>query len=161
GFKQYNDNFGHPAGDSLLERLGARLQDAMDGIGRAYRMGGDEFCILAPVAEGAANTIAELAADALSEEGAGFAVRCSFGTAVLLGLPGEEIERIRLAAELHDIGKTAVPDQILSKPGALNDQEWEFIRRHTLIGERIVRAAPALASAADLVRSHRERLDGS
>ena len=49
GFKQYNDTFGHPAGDALLTRLGERLATALDGIGRAYRMGGDEFCILAPV----------------------------------------------------------------------------------------------------------------
>src|SRR4051812_792007 len=49
GFKSYNDAFGHPAGDALLERLGASLAAAMDGAGSAYRMGGDEFCILAPV----------------------------------------------------------------------------------------------------------------
>src|SRR3954447_4291243 len=225
GFKQYNDNFGPPAGDSLLSRLGARLEATMDGIGRAYRMGGDEFCILASVSEGGADAIAGLAASALAEDGVGFEVGCSYGvalipadtthagealrladqrmyrqkdsrrisagrqspnvlvtllaergmeserdsievaslaelTASLLGLPGEEVERIRLAAELHDIGKTAVPEEILRKPGALDEEEWKFIRRHTLIGERIVRAAPALAPAADLVRWHRERLDG-
>ena len=49
GFKQYNDTFGHPAGDALLNRLGTRLSAAMDGQGTAYRMGGDEFCVLAPV----------------------------------------------------------------------------------------------------------------
>ena len=52
GFKQYNDSFGHPAGDSLLARLGDRLATTMEGIGSAYRMGGDEFCVLASVAEG-------------------------------------------------------------------------------------------------------------
>ncbi|MHB8660087.1 MAG: GGDEF domain-containing protein [Solirubrobacteraceae bacterium] len=46
GFKQYNDTFGHPAGDKLLERLGARLRGVVDGRGMAYRMGGDEFCAL-------------------------------------------------------------------------------------------------------------------
>ena len=51
---------------------------------------------------------------------------------------------MRLAAELHDVGKVAVPDSILSKPAPLDDEEWEFIRRHTLIGERIIAAAPAL-----------------
>jgi GGDEF domain-containing protein len=48
GFKHYNDTFGHPAGDELLARLGARLQRALAGSGTAYRMGGDEFCVLAP-----------------------------------------------------------------------------------------------------------------
>ena len=47
GFKQYNDTFGHPAGDALLSRLGERLFDLVAGSGRAYRMGGDEFCVLA------------------------------------------------------------------------------------------------------------------
>ena len=78
-----------------------------------------------------------------------------------LGLSSGEAERIKVAAELHDVGKAAVPDAILEKPGELDEQEWQFIRRHTVIGERIVRAAPSLAHAADLVRSHHERLDGS
>jgi two-component system cell cycle response regulator len=46
GFKSYNDTFGHPAGDSLLTRLGHRLARAVDGHGEAYRLGGDEFCVL-------------------------------------------------------------------------------------------------------------------
>jgi GGDEF domain-containing protein len=48
GFKQYNDTFGHPAGDALLARLGERLAGAVEGIGAAYRMGGDEFCVREP-----------------------------------------------------------------------------------------------------------------
>ena len=50
--------------------------------------------------------------------------------------PQHEVKRVALAAELHDIGKTAIPDAILYKPGPLDDQEWEFMRRHTVIGER-------------------------
>jgi two-component system cell cycle response regulator len=69
-------------------------------------------------------------------------------------------ERAR-AAELHDIGKVAIPDSILSKPGPLSDDEWSFIRRHTIIGERILLAAPAMAGVARLVRSHHERFDGT
>ena len=65
------------------------------------------------------------------------------------------------AAELHDIGKVAIPDAILSKPGPLDPREWEFIRRHTLIGERIIAAAPALGAVARLVRSSHERWDGT
>jgi two-component system, cell cycle response regulator len=82
-------------------------------------------------------------------------------TALRLQLGHEEVEQIRHAAELHDVGKVAVPDAILSKPGALDEDEWAFIRRHTLIGERIVAAAPALTRVAALVRSSHERWDGA
>ena len=63
-----------------------------------------------------------------------------------LGLEGEELDHVRVAAELHDVGKVAIPDAILNKPGPLDDDEWAFMRRHTLIGERIVAAAPALGA---------------
>ena len=49
GFKAYNDSFGHPVGDALLVRLGSNLSAAISAVGRAYRMGGDEFCVLATV----------------------------------------------------------------------------------------------------------------
>ena len=62
---------------------------------------------------------------------------------------------------MHDIGKVAVPDAILDKPARLSDAEWEFIRRHTLIGERILAAAPALRSVAALVRATHENWDGT
>ena len=74
-------------------------------------------------------------------------------TAQRLGLTDEEAEQVRHAAELHDVGKVAIPDAILTKPGPLDPHEWEFIRRHTLIGERIIAAAPALGAVARLVRS--------
>ena len=81
-------------------------------------------------------------------------------TAQRLALPAHEVARIRLAAELHDVGKSALPDTLLNKPGALDAAEWEFVRGHTLAGERIIRAAPSLAHTADLVRSSHERFDG-
>ena len=65
-----------------------------------------------------------------------------------------------MAAELHDVGKVAIPDAIINKPGPLDDDEWAFMRRHTLIGERIVAAAPALGAVAQLVRASHERWDG-
>jgi len=55
----------------------------------------------------------------------------------------------------------AIPEEILNKPGPLDEEEWEFIRRHTEIGERIITAAPSLAHTAELVRSHHERYDGN
>ena len=77
-----------------------------------------------------------------------------------LGLPEAECEDVRLAAALHDVGKMAIPDAILEKPTKLTDDEWVFLRRHTLIGERILLAAPALAQIAPLVRASHERFDG-
>jgi response regulator RpfG family c-di-GMP phosphodiesterase len=84
------------------------------------------------------------------------ATRCSSA-----GIDGEELTQLRHAAALHDIGKVASPDAIITKPGPLSDEEWAFMRRHTLIGERILAAAPALAPAAALVRSSHEAYDGS
>ena len=78
-------------------------------------------------------------------------------TARSFGLCHDEVEPIRQGAELHDVGKMAVPDAILNKPSPLEDAEWEFIRRHTLIGERIINAAPALHRVAALVRSSHEK----
>jgi diguanylate cyclase (GGDEF)-like protein len=224
GFKGYNDSFGHLAGDALLQRLGGALHAAAKPHARAYRLGGDEFCVLA---DAAAATQVELAAlDALTEHGEGFHIGASFGAVSLpgeasqptealriadqrmyvhknggratasrqstdvllralaerhpdlgahtdgvaalvrhvaqsLGLEGEELEQVCHAAELHDIGKVAIPDAILTKPGPLDDGEWAFMKRHTLIGERIVAAAPALATAARLVRHSHERWDGA
>src|SRR5439155_25473471 len=67
GFKGYNDRFGHPAGDALLVRLAGKLATAVGPEGRAYRMGGDEFCTLIDASE----TLLDRAASALYEEGDG------------------------------------------------------------------------------------------
>lgn len=226
GFKSYNDSYGHAAGDDLLARLAGCLAEAMEGSGTAYRMGGDEFCVLAPAGAGAAHATIERGAQALSDVGEGFTIGCSHGAVLLpveagdpgealriadqrmyaqknrgrssagrqstevllqvlsernpslgthlddvtqlceavgrrLGLSHEEITPLLQAASLHDVGKAAIPDSILMKPGPLDVEEWAFMRRHTLIGERILSAAPALAAAARLVRSSHESWDGS
>jgi HD-GYP domain-containing protein (c-di-GMP phosphodiesterase class II) len=77
-----------------------------------------------------------------------------------LDLAPHLIEQVRQAAQLHDIGKVAIPTAILDKTGPLSDQEWTFIRGHTIVGERILNAAPALGEVAHLVRSSHERYDG-
>jgi two-component system, cell cycle response regulator len=226
GFKQYNDSFGHPAGDALLVRLGENLRRAMAARGSAYRMGGDEFCVLAPLGDESPEVIAATTAAALHDEGEGFAISCAYGaviipddaanadeavrladrrmyaqksggrasasrqskdvllqalmernpdlgehlddvgrlaaaTALKLGLSAERTEQVRTTGELHDVGKVAIPDAILNKPGPLDEREWEFVRRHSDIGERIVAAAPALGEVARLVRSTHERWDGA
>jgi two-component system, cell cycle response regulator len=226
GFKAYNDAFGHNAGDALLARLGRELATAVDGSGRAYRLGGDEFCILLDRETSRVAPTITRAANALGERGEGFVVTASFGVvqipseadgseaalqladgrmyahkdsrratsrrqardvlvAVLaerepelrrhmadvaelairtgreLGLEPEDLDVVSRAAELHDIGKVAVPDDIIHKPGSLDDVEWRIMRQHTLVGERILAAAPALKGVARLVRLSHERWDGT
>ncbi len=84
-----------------------------------------------------------------------------WSTATKLGLPDDVVDRARLAAELHDVGKSAIPDSILNKPGPLDPQERRYMQRHSQIGERIVGAAPALRDVAPIVRSTHERMDGA
>ena len=225
GFKEYNDAFGHPAGDGLLVRLAARLADAVGSSGHAYRLGGDEFCALVlPGRDGIDSLVAACSA-ALTERGEGFEVGSSFGSVMLpeeantptvalsladrrmyarkggrrmsagrqsrdvllrtlserrpdlhlrlrdigelalavgreLHMGPEGLDEVARAAELHDVGKIAVPDVILDKAGPLDPVEWSFMRRHPLIGERILLEAPALRPVARLVRSSHERWDG-
>jgi diguanylate cyclase (GGDEF)-like protein len=77
-----------------------------------------------------------------------------------LGLAPEQLDELMRAAELHDVGKLAIPDEILDKPGPLSPSEWDFMRQHSVIGERILGAAPALRPVARLVRASHERWDG-
>ena len=78
-----------------------------------------------------------------------------------LGLDVAELEDLRLAAELHDIGKLGIPDEILRKPGPLSEDEWVFVHRHTLVGQRILAVAPMLSRVGEIVRATHERWDGS
>jgi diguanylate cyclase (GGDEF)-like protein len=220
GFKGYNDTFGHPAGDALLARLADKLRLAVAPDGHAYRMGGDEFCVLIPASE----TRLHEAASALYEEGESFIISSAFGAVTLpdetaepsaalsladqrlyahkekmsasrstphelllrtlaerepglrehvegvarlavavgraLGLDTEELVELRLAAELHDVGKLAIPDAVLRKPGPLTVEEWRFIHQHTLIGQRILAGEPSLRRVGEIVRSTHERWDG-
>jgi two-component system cell cycle response regulator len=77
-----------------------------------------------------------------------------------LELPPGELTALGRASELHDIGKIAIPDAVLTKAGPLDEEEWRFMYQHTILGERIVAAAPSLASVGRLIRSSHERWDG-
>jgi HD-GYP domain-containing protein (c-di-GMP phosphodiesterase class II) len=77
-----------------------------------------------------------------------------------LGLRPAELRDLEFAAVLHDVGKIAIPDEILNRRGPLSDAEWAYVRDHTKIGERILRDIPFLSSAAHAVRSAHERWDG-
>jgi diguanylate cyclase (GGDEF)-like protein len=226
GFKGYNDTFGHLAGDALLSRLAGKLERAVAGRGGAYRLGGDEFCVLVSVEPAELPALVVAAAAALEERGERFSVGASYGAVALpheagsldyalqladermyarkrgraakagdqardmllrimharqpsledhsdevaglclrvgrrLGMTAEQLDELVRAAELHDVGKVGIPDAILEKPAPLDPSEWEFMRQHTVLGERILSAAPALRPVAVLVRASHERWDGS
>src|SRR5213595_622744 len=78
-----------------------------------------------------------------------------------MGLPSDQIRVIARGAFLHDIGKMAIPDAILKKPGKLDEQEFEVMREHPYRGYQIVKKIPFLAEAAEIVYSHQEKFDGT
>jgi putative two-component system response regulator len=83
----------------------------------------------------------------------------SFGE--YLGLSPEDIQNLRYAAYLHDIGTIGIPDEVLLKQGELTPQEREIIQRHVVIGEEICQPLPNGAGVLPIIRHHHERLDGS
>jgi two-component system, cell cycle response regulator len=83
------------------------------------------------------------------------------GVARRLGLSEQQVVDVVRAAELHDIGKVAIPFSILHKAGPLNEQEWALMSRHPSIGARVLSAAPALSRVAEIVSSTHERYDGT
>jgi diguanylate cyclase (GGDEF)-like protein len=82
------------------------------------------------------------------------------GIGLEMGLPNEEIERIRIAALLHDLGKIAIPEEILDKPTQLSASEWQAIGEHPRIGQVILEQASNLREAIPVVLHHHERFNG-
>jgi HD-GYP domain-containing protein (c-di-GMP phosphodiesterase class II) len=82
------------------------------------------------------------------------------GIGLEMGLPPEEIERIRIASLLHDLGKIAIPEAILDKPSTLSDTEWQAIGEHPRIGQVILEQASSLRDAIPVVLHHHERFNG-
>lgn len=78
-----------------------------------------------------------------------------------VGLSDEEIIALRRAGVVHDIGKVAVPDAIILKPGRLNEEEWKIMREHPVIGERICAPLKSFSAVLPIIRHHHEKLDGS
>ncbi len=78
-----------------------------------------------------------------------------------LGMPAEELEGLRLAALIHDVGKIAVPAEILAKPGRLSEVEFSLIKQHARTGFEIIEPIDLAGPAAQIVLQHHERLDGS
>ncbi|MFY9469842.1 MAG: HD domain-containing phosphohydrolase, partial [Solirubrobacterales bacterium] len=80
--------------------------------------------------------------------------------ASVLGLDGAEIQQVSRGFQLRDIGNSAVPAAILNKQGKLSDHEFDVIKSHTIVGERIINSIPTLRPVAEIVRYHHERFDG-
>jgi diguanylate cyclase (GGDEF)-like protein/putative nucleotidyltransferase with HDIG domain len=146
GFKSYNDAFGHPAGDALLERLGHNLTTALGDAGRAYRMGGDEFCVLARVEGAGPDELARTAAAALSERGRSFHVGCSYGL-VLLEAGDDPVEALRLADQrmyAHKGAGRPSPSEsihrvLLSVVGEHDGSLRDHVDGVTVLAERVAR----------------------
>ena len=77
-----------------------------------------------------------------------------------LGLSAEELAALRLGGYLHDLGKIAVPDGVLLKPGPLSHEEWRFMREHPVAGDRLARPMRTLGLVLPVIRHHHERTDG-
>lgn len=77
-----------------------------------------------------------------------------------LGLTGDDVHWLEIAALVHDVGKIGIPDAVLNKVGKLDDAEWRLLQSHTVLGAEILNRAPEMRDAAQIVRSHHERWDG-
>lgn len=87
--------------------------------------------------------------------------RYSEALARAINLPESEVERIKIGAMLHDVGKIGIPESVLKKPGKLNDEEWEIMKQHPVIGaEKVLAPNEALKDLIPIVKYHHERLDG-
>jgi diguanylate cyclase (GGDEF)-like protein/putative nucleotidyltransferase with HDIG domain len=154
--------------DALLAEAATALDAARtDGGGRLVVVsdGGPKVGVEAPAGSGSAEVVAALAQaleerDSYTGEHSESVVDLTARVAEALGLKADEVQLIRQAALLHDIGKVGIPDEILHKPGPLTDEEWEVMRQHPAIGERILRAIPGQGALARIVRHEHERWDG-
>jgi HD-GYP domain-containing protein (c-di-GMP phosphodiesterase class II) len=88
-------------------------------------------------------------------------VRLSRGVAMMLGLPNDDVDRIAYGALLHDVGKLAMPAELLGKQGPLTPEEWGVMSQHPIAGERILARTKDLAGVAPIVRHEHEHWDGS
>ena len=248
-FREINEGYGHVVGDAVLRRAASILRSAAGSPRLAFRYGGEEFVVLAELAEEDALKLGEeIRAEVARQNGALPAVTLSCGVAELdtptppwvaldradealrrakragrnrvvvagrsdttsngyladdlehetarraamalavatleardtatahhcddvvtlceaigrrLDLDERALKHLRAGAQLHDVGKVAVPSSILNKPSALTTDEWDVIREHTIMGERILRAVPEMAEVATIVRHSHERWDGA
>jgi diguanylate cyclase (GGDEF)-like protein/putative nucleotidyltransferase with HDIG domain len=156
------------SGDALVAEAGGALDRARSrGGGRVETMNNspatDDPDVEAAAAQqeviaGLAEALLER--DRYTGEHSESVVQLVDSVARALGLKEAEAAHIRAAALLHDIGKVAIPDDVLNKNGPLDGEEWKIMREHPVIGERILRAVPGMGPVARIVRHEHERWDG-
>jgi diguanylate cyclase (GGDEF)-like protein len=136
---------------AVADQLGAALRSAMlyERLERAYLDTAEAF-----------NAALE-AKDSYTAEHSRTIVQRADAVGRALGMGEDELRCLRYAAAFHDIGKLAVPEAILNKPGPLDDEEFALVRRHTVIGEQILAPIEFLADVLPLVRGAHERWDGA
>jgi diguanylate cyclase (GGDEF)-like protein len=155
-----------------LDSLDALVEAADGCLYAAKRQGRNRVSLLAdaldmprsePEAIGIARALALLAGLGRGSLGdhAEHVAELAGRTAEHLGLPSDVVLRCELAGWLHDVGKAAIPESILTKPGALDDAEWAVMQTHPVAGETIVRGIASVRDAAAAVRHHHERFDGT
>jgi diguanylate cyclase (GGDEF)-like protein/putative nucleotidyltransferase with HDIG domain len=250
-FKRVNDRHGHSGGDAVLVEVAERLRQGVREWDVVARIGGEEFCVVAPGldSEDAVAALGERLRKAVADrpvslaDGVTIPITISVGAAMVangsgsaehaidfadralyaakrhgrnrlrrfseldptdvraaqpecvhiaealaitsdlregnlsahsarvaelaaaiarrLGLSDDEVLRVRLGGWLHDVGKIAIPDTILTKPGTLTDEEWQIVRTHPAVGADLIGHFPELAAAGSAVRHHHERYDGT
>jgi putative nucleotidyltransferase with HDIG domain len=135
--------------ESLVEARTSQLQETLKNLERSYD--------ITLEALGDALDLKDAETEGHSKRVTAFTI----AIARAMGLPRENILIIARGAFLHDIGKMAIPDAILRKPGALTDAEREIMREHCYRGYQMLRKIPFLAEASEIVYSHQERFDGT
>src|SRR4051812_20079172 len=154
--------------DSTVAALEQRLRTAVDsGSNSNGRHAGEAVGSNGAIQTPPARDVAiDVCRAILAEAGAGTAqhsddvVLIAEAIGERMGIRGAEAADLMTAARLHDIGKVWVPSRILEKPGRLTDEEWEIMRRHTVVGEEILSSVDELAAVGLLVRHSHERWDG-
>ena len=154
--------------DSLLGQAAVALEGARGGGGGRVKVSDgseEEPGQVTPVVGANVEVVAALAQaleerDQYTGEHSESVVDLTERVAQAMGMPEDEVKDVRTAALLHDIGKVGIPDEVLHKNGPLDAREWEIMRQHPVIGERIMRAIPGMGSIARVVRHEHERWDG-
>jgi diguanylate cyclase (GGDEF)-like protein/putative nucleotidyltransferase with HDIG domain len=137
----------------------ARADGGARTAARPAESGVNPFRAQAHVIEALATALVER--DRYTGEHSAFVVDMARTVAASIGLDEVEVERVGHAALLHDIGKVGMPDRVLHKRGPLVSEEWDVMREHPVIGERILRSIPGMGSVARIVRHEHERFDGT
>ena len=149
GFKAYNDSFGHGAGDDLLARLGRALAAAVASRGRAYRLGGDEFCVLAAIDPAQTEATIAAASAALTEQGSGFRIDASYGSILLPAETQDPAEALRLVDQRMYAQKR--------RDGRSADRQSQDVLLHALY-ERNPELHDQLQEVGSLIESVSQRL---